>query len=464
MSSSSESARDPSTSTVADCSRRGTSPAISLAPSNQGRLELIDKHLQGTRAHQDDYMYAMNLQLLGLKSQQILHTSIHKLPVELIIYVFRLSLPAPETGLPYIEALDTLFKVCTHWATVISATNSLWAVVTSMYGPELLALSLAKLNSNCPLHILCKGPTDEEFTQILRQISPHIHRWETANIVMPLTQEGCQYFSAPAPRLRRLHLSIPSSAVSSEPDPWPFDIFNGSADRLEELKVTWGRGPWDSPILRGLKSLHLRFCRAVRVSNIIAILNHCPDLRTLIIDDTYITVDMQADPSESATMTRLENIYFDVPELEGIREDMNGFTAPNCKTFRFYFLNLVPPNTEDLILTTLVPYFPFFRRLMLEHQKMVIDISELNKFHIQCPPKTYEDDLMGFRLYISGALPDTLVAFLHRVLGEGQSRKPDVRLIIGRDWGQEGIYILDSVPSYCNVVDLCLGAYTCIES
>lgn len=425
---------------------------------------MIDNHMQGTRARQDDYVSAMNLQLLALKSQQNPHNSIHKLPVELLVYVLRLSLPASETGLTYLEALDTLFKVCTHWATVIGATNSLWAVVTPMYGPELLEMSLAKLNSNCPLHILCKGSTEEEFTHFLRQISPHIHRWEPANIVMPQTQEVCQYLSSPAPRLRRLHLVMLSSIISSEPNPWLFDIFRGSADRLEELKATFGRLPWDSPILRGLKSLHLRFCKSIRVSNMIAILNDCPDLTTLIIDDTDIAVDMQVDPSSSVNMTRLENIDFFVDELEGIREVMNGFTAPNCKTFKFSFPKVVPPDTEDFILTTLVPYFSFFRRVTFERQNMVIDISKPNDFHIQCPPPgTDEDDFIGFRLYISGALPDTPVAFLHQVLGEDESRKPDVRLIIGQDWGEEGNDILNSVPTYCNVVDLCLGESTVLR-
>ncbi|KAG9042379.1 hypothetical protein FS837_010946 [Tulasnella sp. UAMH 9824] len=347
---------------------------------------------------------------------------------------------------------------------MISAATSFWSVVTSMCGPDFLALSLAKLGSTCPLHIACRGSSDQEFTQTLRQISPHIHRWETAEIVTPQTEEGRQYLSRPAPRLRRLHLSVPSGpGVELGPNSGPFDIFNGSADRLEEVKVTWTCLPSDSPILRGLKSLHVQFCGSIQVSNIITILNECPDLVTLIMDDIEVTVDMQADSSRVVNMTRLENIHFAVGDLEGIREVFNGFNAPNCKAFKFHFATIHPGDTENFILTTLAPYFPFFRRMMFEQPKAVIDISSSAEFHIQCP-RADEEDLIGFTLHFSMTQPDVVITFLGHLLGEGEPQKPDVRLIIGRDWGTVGISILEEVSTYCNVVDLWLGAYAVLRA
>ncbi|KAG8901399.1 hypothetical protein FRC01_009857, partial [Tulasnella sp. 417] len=388
----------------------------------------------------------MNLELLTLKSQRNLHAPIHKLPTELLIYIFRLSLPAPETGPSYIQVLGTLFSVCTHWATMINAATSLWAVVTTMCGPSVLESSLAKLDSNCPLHIDCASSSDEEFTHLLRKISPHIHRWETADIVMPQTEEGSRYLSVPAPRLRRLHLQAPRGTAANEVNSRALDIFNGSADRLEEVKVTWTCLPWDSPILQGLKSLNLHCCGSIRVSSFIAILKNCPDLATLVICGVDIVEDMEADPSKAVSMTRLANIEVAVEDLEGIGEVMSGFNAPNCKSFKFEYGTLELGGIEDFILNTLSPHFPLFRRAMFEHPKAVINISNRRVFHIQCPLETHEEEQsVGFNLYFSEAPPDIAMAFLRQVLEEGGdgSCKPDVRLIIGRDWGTEGISILD---------------------
>ncbi|KAG8945638.1 hypothetical protein FRC00_010020 [Tulasnella sp. 408] len=248
-----------------------------------------------------------------------------------------------------------------------------------------------------------------------------------------------------------------------EPNHPTFDIFNGSADRLEEVQVTRAGLPWDSPILRGIKSLNLECCTSIRVSDILNVLNACSDLTTLIIFNTHIEVDMQADPSKAVNMKRLETVKFIVGDLEGIEEVTKGFYAPNCKTFKFYEGSVLPTGTENFIFTTLAPYFPFFRRMMFERPKAVIDVSNLNEFHIQCPLEMGEDDYVGFSIYFSGTPPDILAAFLDQVLGEDESRKPDVRLIIGRDWGEEGITILDEVPLYCNVVDLWLGGRTTLR-
>ncbi|KAG9042378.1 hypothetical protein FS837_010945 [Tulasnella sp. UAMH 9824] len=458
-----ESPRDQTKDIVAGKPRRGTSPAISPSPDYPIGLDLIDEHLRHAWASRDELLIAINLKVLALKSQRNLHASIHRLPVELLVYIFRLSLPAPETGPHYMQFLATLLSVCKHWATMISAASSLWAVVTSMCSPDLLASSLARLNSTCPLHIVCTTSSDEEFTRILHQISPHIHRWETADIVMPQTEEGRQYLSTPAPTLRRLHLSIPPGTAVDDANFQPFDIFNGSADRLEELKVSWACLPWDSALLRRLGSLHLERCEPIRVSNVVDILNDCPDLATLIIYDMVIIMDLQVDPSKAVNMTRLETIQFTVAALDGIQEVINAFNAPNCKAVKFFHAPADPDEAKDFILTTLAPYFPFCRRMMFERPRAVIDVSNLDHFHIQCPLQRYEEDFVGFSLQISATPSDIAADFLREVLRAGESQKPDVRLILGRDWGTEGLSILEEVSTYCNVVDLWLGAYAMLR-
>ncbi|KAG8939850.1 hypothetical protein FRC04_005944 [Tulasnella sp. 424] len=344
---------------------------------------------------------------------------------------------------------------------MISTAPLFWTVVTTECGPEYLVLVFTRLGNTYPLHVHCHMLADEEFTPILRRIASHIQRWETAIIVMPQTEEGRQYLSAPAPRLRRLHFSGPSgTGTSTQANYQPFDIFSGAADRLEEVKVTMMRLPWDSPILRGLKSLHLQFCKEIGVSNIIAILNDCPDLATLILDETEITVDMQPDPSKAANMIRLEDICFTVRELQGIREVINGFKAPNCQTFGFNLVTTEPnDDLDDFLLTTLAPFFPFFRRTMFKHPKAVIDKSTWDDFQLRCSHAKEDEDLVWLDIYLAKASTGTMISFLRQLLGEGESERPDVRLIIGRDWGAEGLSIVNEVSLYCNVVDLWLGAY-----
>ncbi|KAG9042380.1 hypothetical protein FS837_010947 [Tulasnella sp. UAMH 9824] len=251
-----------------------------------------------------------------------------------------------------------------------------------------------------------------------------------------------------------------NTSIATEADSQPFDIFNGSADRLEEVSVNSACLLWDSPILHGLKSLRLHSCRPIQVSNVIAVLSHSPDLNTLILDHTEITVDMQTDSLKALDIARLESLTLVARELRGIREIIKGFRAPNCQTFELWLDTEEPEDTEDFILTILAPYFPFFRRTMLEHPKPVINKSHEDIFDIRCSHDTEAEENVLLSLFLAETPTDVLMAFLLQVLGLGGSGKPDVRLIIGRDWGTEGLAILSEVPLYCNVVDLWLGAHS----
>ncbi|KAG8904746.1 hypothetical protein FRC01_008613, partial [Tulasnella sp. 417] len=86
-------------------SGRGANPATGLTPDNQPESDLIDDYLQYTWAYRDKFLYVLNLKLRALKSQRNLRAPIHKLPVELLVYIFQLSLPAPETALEYAQML-----------------------------------------------------------------------------------------------------------------------------------------------------------------------------------------------------------------------------------------------------------------------------------------------------------------------------------------------------------------------
>ncbi|KIO28609.1 hypothetical protein M407DRAFT_229976 [Tulasnella calospora MUT 4182] len=455
----SDSPRDAIRRILAESFRRSVCSDNGSALGKRPGLELIDDYLERAWTFRQELFGAVNLEVRAVKTQRNLHATIHKLPVELLVYIFQLALPSPKDGPHYIQSIDTLLRVCTRWTTIINGAPSLWTVVTPACGANYLAWTLAKLGSNYPLHIHCDFLSDGEFTPILREISPHIHRWETAVIVLPQTEEGRQYLSAPAPRLRRLHLSVPSGTrLAAEGDSQPFDIFNGSADWVEDVKLTATCLPWNSSILRGLKSLYLQWCKPIRVSNVISILNGCPDLGTLVFEDTEITVDMQPDPLKAVSMTKLENIYFH-GELQGTREVISGFKAPNCLAFGFNLGAAEPHDSEGFLLNTLAPFYPFFRHMMLQHPKAIINKSMQDVFQIQCGFRNEDEDVVSLSLRLSQATIDVMMAFLRRVLGEDQSRKPDVRLIIGRDWVTEGVSILNEVSSYCNVVDLWLGAW-----
>ncbi|KAG8917350.1 hypothetical protein FRC01_002506 [Tulasnella sp. 417] len=441
-------------------------PAISAALDDQSRFDVIDEYLRRTQAIGDEFYQALNLEISALQSQRNIHASIHKLPVELLVRIFQLSLPLPESGDPYIVSLCELRGVCKHWRSTINLTSSLWTVVTSTCGSDFLALSLQKLSNTYPLHINCRFWSQEECLPVLRQISPDIHRWETAILLMPETQEGREYLSAPAPNLRRLELTVPLGPRDGDEGEGenqfnynPFNIFNGSADRLEEVKVNMTCLLWDSPILRGLKSFQLRVCESILASNIITILKECPGLQTLIIEETEITADMETDPSDAITMTELDNIAFELEEIGGVQEVFKGFKAPNCQSFGFILHAEDPALSEEFLLTTLAPYFSLFRRMMFEHPRTVINQSTQDIFEIGCSyvPEIGEGPV-GFNLKV-WQTANLLTAFLRQALGEGGSSKPDVRLIIGEDWGTRGIAILDGVLSYCNVEDLWLGAY-----
>lgn len=166
---------------------------------------------------------------------------------------------------------------------------------------------------------------------------------------------------------------------------------------------------------------------------------------------------MQPDPSKAANMIRLEDICFTVRELQGIRGVINGFKEPNCQTFGFNLVTTEPNgDDDDFLLTTLAP---FFRRTRFEHPKAVIDKSTWVGFQLRCSHGKEDEDLVWLDIYLAKASTGTMMGFLRQLLGEGESERPDVRLIVGRDWGTEGLSIVNEVSLYCNVVDLWLGAY-----
>lgn len=123
-----------------------------------------------------------------------------------------------------------------------------------------------------------------------------------------------------------------------------------------------------------------------------------------------------------------------------------------------------PNDTEGFLLTTLAPQFPFFRQMMCEHPRTMVNKFSQDTFYIRCSSGTeLIEETVWLGLYLPHTPTNVLMAFLREVLGEGESRKPDIRLIIGRDWGTGGISIIDEIPSYCNVVDLCLGAWQTLK-
>lgn len=171
MNPSSESPHDAFRGLVANSLSQCVRPSIGAAPYNEAGLgtcpytvhrvstsltvlpELIDNYLQNMWTLQKDLFDAMNLELLIVKAQRNRHASIHRLPAELLVYIFQLALPLPEVGPHYIRRLRRLLRVCTHWATMTSTAPLFWTVVTTECGPEYLTSVFTRLGNTYPLHV-----------------------------------------------------------------------------------------------------------------------------------------------------------------------------------------------------------------------------------------------------------------------------------------------------------------------
>lgn len=211
---------------------------------------------------------SMDYQIARLHKEHNTLAYVHKLPTELLVYIFRLSLvPLPDYCLiadflpvsPHIM-LDKLMIVCSIWKELVHNSPSLWSEIRSSDSKRLITKVLEKSKEH-PLMVTLSGPVEEEERpgyylnqEFIREAGKHIHRWRQADLCLwdgeDLVVEPLQ---TAAPALERMELLVLHDASTRT-----LDLFRGEAPRLEHISFQGiALRDWSSPIFAGLHHLSI---------------------------------------------------------------------------------------------------------------------------------------------------------------------------------------------------------------
>ncbi|KAG8891247.1 hypothetical protein FRB99_003752, partial [Tulasnella sp. 403] len=202
-----------------------------------------------------------------------------------------------------------LSMVCTHWATVIDQTPTLWTVIHPRNGLQLAYKSIQK-SGRCALHVSTHPPTQLYGTLqngYFDLICSHVHRWKIAELMLDRLSTGDiekQLENASAPQLRTLSIRTLQRHLDH-------DLFRGETDRLEELDVRGASLPWTSTLLHNLRILRLAYIEPIpkaTTSRLLAVLQQCPNLEGFYTQSVNIGQSDDSDLPVQVALARLRSL------------------------------------------------------------------------------------------------------------------------------------------------------------
>lgn len=256
-----------------------------------------------------------------------------KLPLEIMSYIFSLSLPETTSGSARMKALYSTRMVSRMWRNTIDSTPSLWNVVSSDL-PLHVNSTVVQRSSCSPLDVYI---TKREFrsnqrqtSEILGLASGEIKRWSTAALWFPSPDVCSLHLNSPALQLRILRVTSGSWDRPSR----PIALFGGIAPKLETLEIDRLPVDWTSPFMRGLRELDIFSLRQEELSakQVLDLLASAPLLERLGIYNS--TLDHHFQPSH-IPLTILQLPSLKVIKFLGINTEataaiLSSIRAPHC--------------------------------------------------------------------------------------------------------------------------------------
>ncbi|KAG8943897.1 hypothetical protein FRC04_002438 [Tulasnella sp. 424] len=262
--------------------------------------------------------------------------AIGKLPLELLSYIAKLSLPKFHSSRERMTALYSLRMISRMWRNAIDTTPSLWGVISSDV-PLHVNTTAIQRSGNCPLHVYIEertweshGIQESRFTELVELAAKEIRRWSTVTLLIPTYDDCSKYLSSPAPLLQNLSVTM----VCDDKPATPMDFFAGVAPKLEKLEVNMLHMDWASPFIQGLRELNLGGMSDEQISaqQLLDILASTPLLDTLCIEYATLVHHPQPLPTSHAViqLPNLQNIRLHVIDVEAVELILSSIRAPSC--------------------------------------------------------------------------------------------------------------------------------------
>ncbi|KAG8908483.1 hypothetical protein FRB99_005841, partial [Tulasnella sp. 403] len=368
--------------------------------------EALDSQIEALTQTLHALEHRLHSRIGDAKKRRNRFSAIHRLPVETLVEIFRISLSDAFGTEAYYPRLARMSTVCTFWATIVDKAPTLWTSICGDDKPSLVARALAK-SGDCSLSVFTRAYSPVDFfgrkssslSSFLDQVGPQVHRWQDADLFVASDISIFQkdfLLEASAPRLRKLRIivNVPS------PSEHRIDVFRGKAERLRELEIAGAPLQWSSSLLAGLHVLRITDIRdGMNVTQLLAVLQGCPDLTELGVQRCSM---LQTDPSELPERVDLPHLqHLELTHLSPsnvVFEVLPRIFTPKYERFR-----ISSPFVETATTKTISHVYPALSQLVSSVAQIDLAIS-YNNFKFTEGSPGFRKPLVDIHVYQSQPL------------------------------------------------------------
>ncbi|KAG8906257.1 hypothetical protein FRB99_007319 [Tulasnella sp. 403] len=353
---------------------------------------------------------------------------IHRLPVEVLVEIFRYAAQDESyAGGRYLR-LGDLSRVCTFWASIIERSPTLW---TTIYINDDTRLIQKIISSSALKSTDGKSPNSDYQTK----------KKNTKRLLECLTD-------ASAPRLEKLCLSVDLTSGGAGTR---IDLFHGGAGCLKELHLSGLSIPWTSPLLSRLRVLRLAYLKesvAVTTMHILTTLTQCPEISELQIHNCDLRHSNAPDLPARLELPHLRVLSFCyVTPSAASYSILRRISSPKYDQFILKSHPIITgPTPPDNLLETISHLVPSVMHLatLARHVTMC-----LGYFHCQ-----YATEDFNLQFCLAHPSPPTVLRWITTALGDAM-KSVQVELDISSLPSESDLLAVSSIPIITSLVLEC---------
>ncbi|KIO29594.1 hypothetical protein M407DRAFT_21330 [Tulasnella calospora MUT 4182] len=301
------------------------------------------------------FAYAVRHKIVPRLRQGNASLPISKLPVELMQIIFHATLfqDSGERHDEYVTTLLTLRSVSGAWRELVDSDPSLWTHLSSDDHPSFISKAF-EISEDYPLHLMyTDGPVygHEKLELFWDQALTRLHCWESVSLHDPDWEDLRHYFTHPAPRLKRITLTIDPPRDTT--DFGPISLFGGSWESMEEVRINrFYDLEWSGVRCRRLRILEIWNCTNLDLAVILRIIQENQNMEILRLHNIRFTLTSSTPhpPSQPTCLPclralTLTDLYFNADDDSDF--DPTGLDPPASHIPR----HIQFPNCTDFCLT-----------------------------------------------------------------------------------------------------------------